>query len=584
MGAVFALYSAWYFWVPKILGVLYNISWGKIHFWILFVGVNVTFFPQHFLGLQGMPRRISDYPDAFAGWNMVSSLGSIVSVIATWLFLYILYVQLVKGKGIHKYIWLIAQFYYDTLRGTMERSYSSLEWGLSSPPKPHAFESLPTQSSNFARILIFFNVVLKKLTLSKFIIGLAILLSVALIKYLYFGGDYILHSYQDFLILGIPSFILSSLVSVGLTEYLEMESWNFNMLQFLLKINKAPMGGSTEYTPAIYKADEPYPSINKTVSPSPESGGGESQSNPPADRQDAPKTTTGSDKGKGKATSTEDTPLSPTGSGKGKATATEIEEEQKSDSTNSNTWKWDLYGIGKPSGEGSSIYKYPRNLDSKGYTIKPWQKKEIVVGEEAAGKTLNVPEEEATGETLGKRKREDASEVESPKESQRARTFELAEELQPVEPRSLFLGRGEKVGREGFVPLDNGTERQVPSYGYGMPRKERPEWENTPRGEDYHGDPLRGNHGSGFRNDGRHFESFRRQWEIPDKRMLEMADNYGEASARWRHAKRYLTKRGCWTDLREHWYRGFQDERNRKHPNFWYNRSQFPDSDNSDVD
>ena len=146
MGAVFALYSAWYFWIPKILGVDYNLFRGKIHFWILFVGVNVTFFPQHFLGLQGMPRRISDYPDAFAGWNMISSIGSIISVMATWLFLHVLYTQLVEGKGVYKYIWYTTQFYYDTLRTYFVRSYGSLEWTISSPPKPHAFSSLPSQS------------------------------------------------------------------------------------------------------------------------------------------------------------------------------------------------------------------------------------------------------------------------------------------------------------------------------------------------------------------------------------------------------------------------------------------------------
>jgi len=105
MGAVFALFSAWYFWVPKILGLDYNIMLAKVHFWIFFVGVNVTFFPQHFLGLQGMPRRISDYPDAFAGWNLISSFGSIISVIATWLFLYVVYVQLVEGKPVSRYPW-----------------------------------------------------------------------------------------------------------------------------------------------------------------------------------------------------------------------------------------------------------------------------------------------------------------------------------------------------------------------------------------------------------------------------------------------------------------------------------------------
>ena len=146
MGAVFALYSAWYFWIPKILGVEYNRSWGNIHFWILFLGVNVTFFPQHFLGLQGMPRRISDYADAFAGWNLVSSFGSLISVIATWFFLYILYVQLVEGKATSRYLWLTPQFYYDLLQTLLTRAFSSLEWGLNSPPKPHAFVSLPLQS------------------------------------------------------------------------------------------------------------------------------------------------------------------------------------------------------------------------------------------------------------------------------------------------------------------------------------------------------------------------------------------------------------------------------------------------------
>ena len=146
MGAVFALYSAWYFWIPKILGLEYNRLLGKVHFWILFLGVNVTFFPQHFLGLQGMPRRISDYPDAFAGWNLISSFGSIISVVATWLFLNILYVQLVEGKATSRYPWLTPQFYSDILQTFLNRAYSSLEWCLNSPPRPHAFFSLPLQS------------------------------------------------------------------------------------------------------------------------------------------------------------------------------------------------------------------------------------------------------------------------------------------------------------------------------------------------------------------------------------------------------------------------------------------------------
>lgn len=146
MGAVFALFSAWYFWIPKMLGLDYNKTLGKVHFWIFFVGVNITFFPQHFLGLQGMPRRIGDYPDAFAGWNLVSSYGSIISVIATFLFLHIVYLQLVHGKVSSRYPWLTPQFYSDTLQTLQNRCYPSLEWGLSSPPKPHAFVSLPLQS------------------------------------------------------------------------------------------------------------------------------------------------------------------------------------------------------------------------------------------------------------------------------------------------------------------------------------------------------------------------------------------------------------------------------------------------------
>jgi cytochrome c oxidase subunit 1 len=152
MGAVFALFSAWYFWIPKILGLDYNILLGKAHFWVMFIGVNVTFFPQHFLGLQGMPRRISDYPDGFAGWNLVSSFGSIISVAATWLFLYIVYKQLVEGKAVSRYYWLTSQFYTDTLQTLLNRSYDSIEWAINSPPKPHSFVSLPLQSMPFTAV------------------------------------------------------------------------------------------------------------------------------------------------------------------------------------------------------------------------------------------------------------------------------------------------------------------------------------------------------------------------------------------------------------------------------------------------
>ena len=146
LGAVFALFSAWYYWIPKITGLNYNLLLGKVHFMILFIGVNVTFFPQHFLGLQGMPRRISDYPDAFSGWNLISSFGSIISVIATVLFLHIIYMQLVEGHITSRYPWLVPEFYSDLFQTLFNRNYISLEWSLDSPPKPHAFVSLPIQS------------------------------------------------------------------------------------------------------------------------------------------------------------------------------------------------------------------------------------------------------------------------------------------------------------------------------------------------------------------------------------------------------------------------------------------------------
>jgi cytochrome c oxidase subunit 1 len=147
MGAVFGIFSAWYYWSPKILGLDYDENLAKIHFWIFFIGVNITFFPQHFLGLQGMPRRISDYPDAFAGWNLVSSYGSIISVVATFLFVYILNKQLVSKEYIGRDHWQVIKFYTDSLRSLIKRNHTSIEWCLNSPPRAHAFVSLPLQSN-----------------------------------------------------------------------------------------------------------------------------------------------------------------------------------------------------------------------------------------------------------------------------------------------------------------------------------------------------------------------------------------------------------------------------------------------------
>jgi len=94
MGAVFAIFAGWYFWIEKITGLRYPEILGKIHFCLFFIGVNVTFFPMHFLGLAGMPRRVPDYPDAFAGWNAIASFGSYISAISVVVFFYIIYITL----------------------------------------------------------------------------------------------------------------------------------------------------------------------------------------------------------------------------------------------------------------------------------------------------------------------------------------------------------------------------------------------------------------------------------------------------------------------------------------------------------
>jgi cytochrome c oxidase subunit II len=100
MGAVFAIFAGFYFWLEKMAGVKYNERLGQIHFWTFFIGVNLTFFPMHFLGLAGMPRRISDYPDAFIGWNSIASFGSMVSIVATILFFYIVHRALTGKDGV----------------------------------------------------------------------------------------------------------------------------------------------------------------------------------------------------------------------------------------------------------------------------------------------------------------------------------------------------------------------------------------------------------------------------------------------------------------------------------------------------
>jgi len=89
LGAVLSLFAAFYYWIGKITGYHYNEKWALIHFWTFLIAINIVFMPMHFLGLNGMPRRISDYPDGYAGWNNYMSYGSILTVISVFLFLYI---------------------------------------------------------------------------------------------------------------------------------------------------------------------------------------------------------------------------------------------------------------------------------------------------------------------------------------------------------------------------------------------------------------------------------------------------------------------------------------------------------------
>ena len=110
-------------------GRQYNETFGKIHFWTTFIGVNLTFFPMHFLGLAGMPRRISDYPDAFAGWNMVASIGSFISFASTLFFIFIVFHTLFAGSKVGANYW--------------GEGATTLEWTVSSPPPFHTYDELP---------------------------------------------------------------------------------------------------------------------------------------------------------------------------------------------------------------------------------------------------------------------------------------------------------------------------------------------------------------------------------------------------------------------------------------------------------
>jgi cytochrome c oxidase subunit 1 len=92
MGAVFGIFAGFYHWFHKMTALNIPEVFGHIHFWLTFAGVNITFFPMHFLGLAGMPRRIPDYPDVYAGWNFIASIGSLMSLIGLFFFLTIVYI------------------------------------------------------------------------------------------------------------------------------------------------------------------------------------------------------------------------------------------------------------------------------------------------------------------------------------------------------------------------------------------------------------------------------------------------------------------------------------------------------------
>jgi heme/copper-type cytochrome/quinol oxidase subunit 1 len=100
MGAVFAIFAGWYYWIGKIIGVTYDEALGKIHFWSTFIGVNLCFFPMHFLGLAGMPRRIPDFPDSYSNWNMIASFGSFITLVSTLFFFFVVFDAFTSNKRV----------------------------------------------------------------------------------------------------------------------------------------------------------------------------------------------------------------------------------------------------------------------------------------------------------------------------------------------------------------------------------------------------------------------------------------------------------------------------------------------------
>jgi len=129
-GAVFGIMAAVYYWLPKWTGHMYDMKLAKAHFWLSTISVNVLFFPQHFLGLAGMPRRIPDYNTQFADWNMISSIGAFFFGFSQLMFAYIIFKSMRSGAKATDKVW-------DSGKP------QGLEWTLSSPPPYHSFEVAP---------------------------------------------------------------------------------------------------------------------------------------------------------------------------------------------------------------------------------------------------------------------------------------------------------------------------------------------------------------------------------------------------------------------------------------------------------
>ncbi len=129
LGAVFAIFAGFYYWFPKMSGRMYNELLGKLHFFIMFVGVNMVFFPMHFLGLDGMPRRIPDYTPAFTHWNQIATYGYMVTIAGMAIFFVNIIWSLFAGKKAPDNPW--------------GEGATTLEWTLSSPPPFHQFSTLP---------------------------------------------------------------------------------------------------------------------------------------------------------------------------------------------------------------------------------------------------------------------------------------------------------------------------------------------------------------------------------------------------------------------------------------------------------